>query len=83
MRKFKMGLAVLATSAAVIVPAGAASANFLDVDVCNGAHADCVTVPIDVAITDNTVCGLNVLNVSILQGGNWATCGNGKTAHGH
>jgi hypothetical protein len=73
MRKLKMGLAVLATSAAVFVPAGSANANLTAVDVCDWAGCNFVA-PIEMAVGDNTVCGLPLDSLPVLMAGQWVSC---------
>jgi hypothetical protein len=82
MRNFKMGLATLATAAAVMVPAGSAGATDPALlEVCDGAGA-CSPVTI-VQVTDNTICGIGMVDVNALLAGSiqQVNCPNGNGKH--
>jgi hypothetical protein len=74
MHKLKMGLAVFATSMAVFISVGSASALAVDVDVCRWDHTECVVVPDTMAITDVNVCGIRVGDIPALMSGQWVSC---------
>ena len=79
MRKFKMGIATIVTTAAVLVPTGAATAGPLDpLQICSGPNA-CRDASV-VEVGDVTVCGLNidVINAILLGQQNEATCTSGS-----
>lgn len=75
MRKFKMGLAVLATSAAVFVPTGAANADGALLEICDGPNA-CRDASV-VEVGDVNICGLSVVEINVVLAGGQATCSKG------
>ena len=77
MRNLKMGLATLATAAAVLVPAGAANAGSL-IKVCDAGGACSPYTTVDV----QDVCGISVGDIAAILAGTkqQVTCTNGKTA---
>jgi len=79
MRNLKMGLATLATAAAVLVPTGAAQAGAL-IKVCD-AGGSCSPYT-DVDVQNVNVCGISVGDVAAILAGikQEVTCANGKTA---
>jgi hypothetical protein len=80
MRNFKIGLATLATTAAVLVPAGLASADGALIKVCD-SHGACSPYT-DVDVQNVNVCGISVVDIAAILAGTKqsATCSNGKTA---
>jgi len=78
MRKFKMGLITLATSAAILVPAGAATANSSLFEIYDVASGNTIKVSdIDVLTGD---CLLNGTQILALLSGNEANC-NSQPGH--
>jgi len=79
MRNFKIGLATLATTAAVLVPAGFANADAL-IKVCDGHGACSPYTTVDVQNVN--VCGISVVDIAAILAGTKqeVTCTNGKTA---
>jgi hypothetical protein len=95
MTKFKMGLAALAASAAMIVPAGLANAGTQSASTSNTASTPCVAgigcidLWVGDVLSNNDVdittaanfCGVQVSVVNALGIGNWMDCGGGKKIH--
>jgi hypothetical protein len=79
MRNLKMGLATLATAAAVIVPAGPANAGAL-IKVCDAGGA--CSPYTDVDVQNVNVCGISVGDIAAILAGTKqeVTCTNGKKA---
>jgi hypothetical protein len=93
MRKFKMSLAVLATSAAVLTPAGVASATGVTstsatggslVSFCEGPNACRDATLLDVEGVN--VCGISILDFNAVLAGSkdkvYCSNGNGKWIQG-
>ena len=89
MRTLKLGLATLATSAAVFMPVGAATANpLIDVNapvyVCSGSGGCANYILNDFLNGNNTnICPGLAANVIGFAAGNDIDCQNGKTAKHH
>jgi hypothetical protein len=79
MRSFKIGLATLATTAAVLVPAGFANADAL-IKVCDAQGACSPHTTVDVQNVN--VCGISVVDIAAILAGTKqeVTCTNGKKA---
>jgi ribosomal protein L3 len=82
MRNLKMGLATLATAAAVMVPAGSAGATDPALlEVCDGAGS-CSPVTV-IEVQHNNVCGIGIVDVNALLAGSitQVNCPNGNGKH--
>jgi len=79
MRNFKIGLATLATTAAVLVPTGAAQAGSL-IKVCDAGGSCSPYTTVDVQNVN--VCGISVGDIAAILAGtkDEVTCTNGKKA---
>lgn len=79
MRHLKMGFVTLVTTAAILVPAGAASATGSDTFKVVDASGNTVTVGDITTIT--TFCNLSVINAGLLGAGNVVDCDDGHQGH--